>query len=50
MNPRDRAVDTAQGRGLPVSACEQMLWEAGFAHERKGPTVAAISAPLLLYA
>ncbi|MFN8440758.1 MAG: hypothetical protein U0175_08320 [Caldilineaceae bacterium] len=35
MNPRDRAVDTAKGRGLSVSACEQMLWEAGFIHERK---------------
>ncbi len=35
MNPRDRAVDTAKGRGLSVAACEQMLWEAGFPHERK---------------
>lgn len=35
MNPRDRAVDTAQGRGLSVAACEQLLWEAGFPHERK---------------
>ena len=35
MNPRDRAVDTAKGRGLSVTACEQMLWEAGFMHERK---------------
>lgn len=35
MNPRDRSVDTAKGRGLSVSACEQMLWEAGFRHERK---------------
>lgn len=34
MNPRDRAVDTAKGRGLSVTACEQMLWEAGFPHER----------------
>lgn len=35
MNPRDRAVNTATGRGLSVAACEQMLWEAGFPHERK---------------
>jgi len=35
MNPRDRTVDTAKGRGLSVAACEQMLWEAGFTHERK---------------
>ncbi|MCE7982666.1 MAG: radical SAM protein [Caldilinea sp. CFX5] len=35
MNPRDRAVDTAKGRGLSVAACEQMLWEAGFAHGRR---------------
>lgn len=35
MNPRDRAVDTAKGRGLSVTACEQMLWEAGFFHERR---------------
>lgn len=35
MNPRDRAVDTAKGRGLSVTACEQMLWEAGFTHARK---------------
>lgn len=35
MNPRDRAVDTAKGRGLSVTACEQMLWEAGFQHTRK---------------
>jgi len=34
MNPRDRAVDTAKGRGLSVAACEQMLWEAGFKHVR----------------
>lgn len=35
MNPRDRAVDTAKGRGLSVAACEQMLQEAGFTHVRK---------------
>ncbi|MGI8550573.1 MAG: hypothetical protein ACR2PL_07230 [Dehalococcoidia bacterium] len=37
MNPRDRAVDTSQGRGLSVVACERMLWEAGLTHERHAP-------------
>jgi biotin synthase len=35
MNPRDRSVDTSKGRGLSVQACEQMLWEAGFQHQRR---------------
>lgn len=48
MNPRDRAVDTAKGRSLSVTACEQMLWEAGFTHERnalpqRAPTMALVN-------
>lgn len=35
MNPRDLAADTATGRGRSVAACEAMLWEAGFVHERR---------------
>lgn len=50
MNPRDRAVDTATGRGLSVTACEQMLWEAGFAHERKVPVGAVNGTSLHLRA
>lgn len=35
MNPRDRSVDTATGRGISVDACERMLSEAGFCHPRR---------------
>ncbi len=28
-------------RGLSITACEQMLWEAGFKHERKLALVAS---------
>jgi len=42
MNPRDRQRDTAHGRGLSVTGCERLLWEAGFTHERKvSPFMAA---------
>jgi biotin synthase len=41
MNPRDLAVDTSKGRGLSVAACEEMLWEAGFTHERKPAAMTA---------
>ena len=30
VNPRDVVADTSQGRGLDVSACRKMLWQAGF--------------------
>jgi biotin synthase len=30
VNPRDVAADTSRGRGLDVSACRKMLWQAGF--------------------
>jgi biotin synthase len=36
MNPRDLATDTAKGRGRSVVDCERMLWEAGYAHPRRG--------------
>ena len=35
MNPRDLHRDTAHGRGLSVTGCERLLWEAGFTHGRK---------------
>jgi len=35
MNPRDRNVDTAKGRGLSVADCERLLGEAGFIHQRR---------------
>jgi len=43
MNPRDLAVDTAKGRGLSVAACEEMLWEAGFSHERNAAGVGVVA-------
>jgi biotin synthase len=30
VNPRDTEADTSKGRGLDVSACRRMLWQAGF--------------------
>lgn len=36
VNPRDTAADTSAGRGLDVSACRKMLWEAGFTHLAMG--------------
>ena len=36
VNPRDTAADTSQGRGLDVSACRKMLWQAGFTQLAKG--------------
>ncbi|MDR1796829.1 MAG: hypothetical protein LBR44_05195 [Clostridiales Family XIII bacterium] len=36
VNPRDTAADTARGRGLDVTACREMLWQAGFTHLAKG--------------
>ena len=35
-NPRDTKPDTEAGRGLDVSACRRMLYEAGFATLRRG--------------
>ena len=36
VNPRDVVADTARGRGLDVSACRKMLWQAGFTQLAKG--------------
>jgi len=36
VNPRDTAADTSKGRGLDVSACRKMLWQAGFKHLATG--------------
>jgi biotin synthase len=36
VNPRDTAADTSTSRGLDVSACRKMLWEAGFTQLAKG--------------
>jgi biotin synthase len=36
VNPRDTSADTTQGRGLDVSACRTMLWQAGFSHLAMG--------------
>jgi biotin synthase len=36
VNPRDTAADTSQSRGLDVSACRKMLWNAGYKHLLKG--------------
>jgi len=36
VNPRDTAADTSQGRGLDVSACRKMLWNAGYKHLLRG--------------
>ncbi len=36
VNPRDIAADTSQGRGLDVSACRKMLWQAGFSQLARG--------------
>jgi biotin synthase len=36
VNPRDIAADTSRGRGMDVSACRKMLWQAGFAQLIRG--------------
>mgnify|MGYP000861203337 FL=1 len=36
VNPRDTEADTSKGRGLDVTACRKMLWQAGFKHLAKG--------------
>ena len=36
VNPRDTAADTSKGRGLDVTACRKMLWQAGFKHLAMG--------------
>jgi biotin synthase len=36
VNPRDTAADTSIGRGLDVTACRKMLWQAGFEYLAKG--------------
>ncbi|MEA4926518.1 MAG: hypothetical protein VB084_14595 [Syntrophomonadaceae bacterium] len=36
VNPRDTAADTSNGRGLDVTACRKMLWQAGFKHIARG--------------
>jgi biotin synthase len=36
VNPRDTEADTSKGRGLDVTACRQMLWQAGFEYLSKG--------------
>ena len=36
VNPRDTEADTSKGRGLDVTACRKMLWQAGFKYLAKG--------------
>jgi biotin synthase len=36
VNPRDTEADTSKGRGLDVTACRTMLWQAGFAQLVRG--------------
>jgi biotin synthase len=36
VNPRDTEADTSRGRGLDVTACRKMLWQAGFAQLARG--------------
>ena len=36
VNPRDVEADTSKGRGLDVTACRKMLWQAGFRQIVKG--------------
>lgn len=36
VNPRDTKADTSTGRGLDVTACRTMLWQAGFQYLAKG--------------
>ena len=36
VNPRDVEADTSKGRGLDVTACRKMLWQAGFKQLVKG--------------
>jgi len=43
MNPRDLLKDTSKGRGLSVQDCENLLWEAGFRHQRKPERIPAMS-------
>jgi biotin synthase len=36
VNPRDTEADTSKGRGLDVTACRKMLWQAGFTQLARG--------------
>ena len=36
VNPRDTEADTSRGRGLDVSACREILWQAGFKYLARG--------------
>jgi biotin synthase len=36
VNPRDTEADTSRGRGLDVTACRKILWQAGFKRVVKG--------------
>jgi biotin synthase len=36
VNPRDTEADTSRGRGLDVTACRKMLWQAGFTQLARG--------------
>lgn len=36
VNPRDTESDTSKGRGLEVTACRKMLWQAGFKYLAMG--------------
>jgi biotin synthase len=36
VNPRDVEADTSKGRGLDVTACRNMLWQAGFKQLARG--------------
>jgi biotin synthase len=36
VNPRDVEADTSRGRGLDVTACRSMLWQAGFTQLVRG--------------
>jgi biotin synthase len=48
-NPRDAKIDTAGSRGLDMSACRQMLYEAGFARLlRSDGTVVSLNLDYLL--
>lgn len=39
VNPRDTEADTAKSRGLDVTACRKMLWQAGFQYVCRGDGV-----------
>ena len=36
VNPRDTEADTSKGRGLDMTSCRKMLWQAGFKYLAKG--------------